>query len=430
MNKRGLSAIITTLLIVVLVLVAIGIVWGVIRNVIMGGVGNIELSAKCLNINVRATAINCNDPEACVVRLTRTGSDESEIGGVKLVFFEGTDNSGVIDVNDVPNLGGDIEKLAGKTISGIDSNLASPDSVKVTPYFIDESGKEQLCAQTSFSNLGSGGDDIGDDGGVCGDGNCDAGEDCSSCEADCGVCEDPNCGDGNCDATESCSSCEADCGVCSEEYCGDEECNNDETCETCERDCSCTIGPFLHCLEGSCVECLDDENCGEGYYCGEDNVCHEDECIPIILDCVSEGVECGIIYDDCGDQIDCEAELGDCVAQYDETYFCNGENMCEAQTYIVEGEIDNVWPVGSGMYFDDSELEQIDGLYWSKAIYFPDEEFNECFLIKEYVYDVEIYEPSVIVQLWLTESLPIVADDVYQIWEPGDCDDMLDTLPA
>jgi len=90
----------------------------------------------------------------------------------------------------------------------------------------------------------------------CGDGTCDAGETCSSCEADCGTCgggSDPNscqesnacggqapggcwcdsqctqygdccsdgpcttgptCGDGTCDASESCESCASDCGAC------------------------------------------------------------------------------------------------------------------------------------------------------------------------------------------------------------------------
>ncbi|MBW1811781.1 MAG: trypsin-like serine protease [Deltaproteobacteria bacterium] len=72
----------------------------------------------------------------------------------------------------------------------------------------------------------------------CGDGTCDAGEDCNNCPGDCGACPpdcsfdewcnpdcddgadpdcevvDPYCGDGTCDADEDCSSCEIDCGAC------------------------------------------------------------------------------------------------------------------------------------------------------------------------------------------------------------------------
>ena len=48
---------------------------------------------------------------------------------------------------------------------------------------------------------------------TCGDSTCDPGEDCVSCEADCGPCP-PTCGDSTCDPGEDCASCEADCGPC------------------------------------------------------------------------------------------------------------------------------------------------------------------------------------------------------------------------
>jgi hypothetical protein len=47
---------------------------------------------------------------------------------------------------------------------------------------------------------------------VCGNGICEANEQCDECTADCGAC--PYCGDGTCDAGESCDSCSSDCGAC------------------------------------------------------------------------------------------------------------------------------------------------------------------------------------------------------------------------
>jgi len=44
----------------------------------------------------------------------------------------------------------------------------------------------------------------------CGDGTCDAGEDCNSCPADCGQCVG-DCGNSICDADESCQTCAIDC---------------------------------------------------------------------------------------------------------------------------------------------------------------------------------------------------------------------------
>jgi len=101
---------------------------------------------------------------------------------------------------------------------------------------------------------------------VCGDGDCDAGEDCNSCPGDCGVCAAvcgdsdcdgaagenctncaPDCGacpvvcgDGTCDIAEDCSSCPGDCGACAPS-CGDGSCNGIENCSSCPGDCgACT----------------------------------------------------------------------------------------------------------------------------------------------------------------------------------------------
>lgn len=74
--------------------------------------------------------------------------------------------------------------------------------------------------------------------GFCGDSLCDASEDCTSCEADCGPC--PVCGDSVCDASEDCASCETDCGACP--VCG----GNKDSC-TVDADC-CS----LNCRGGRC----------------------------------------------------------------------------------------------------------------------------------------------------------------------------------
>src|SRR5262249_47057018 len=46
----------------------------------------------------------------------------------------------------------------------------------------------------------------------CGDGVCNAGETCSTCQSDCGVC--PYCGDFACNGGETCGTCPGDCGAC------------------------------------------------------------------------------------------------------------------------------------------------------------------------------------------------------------------------
>ncbi len=150
-DKRGLSAIITTLLVVLLVLVAVGIVWGVVSGVLRGGAEDLEFSAKCLNIDVRATAVNCVDTDEpvdgemdeCIVVLDRTGTEDEAIAGVKLVFRNSTNPSSVIDVE------GNIEALVGATPTATGVALTAPDSVEVTAYFVDASGNDKNCATTT-----------------------------------------------------------------------------------------------------------------------------------------------------------------------------------------------------------------------------------------------------------------------------------------
>jgi secreted trypsin-like serine protease len=94
----------------------------------------------------------------------------------------------------------------------------------------------------------------------CGDGSCNAGETCETCEADCGACP-PVCGDGTCEGNEDCETCAADCGPCPVSYCGDGTCDADEDCNSCEADCGpcepcAAFGEYCDtgadCCSGSC----------------------------------------------------------------------------------------------------------------------------------------------------------------------------------
>src|SRR3989344_8895732 len=69
---------------------------------------------------------------------------------------------------------------------------------------------------------------------TCGDAVCDAGETCSSCSEDCGICI---CGDALCEGDETCDICPEDCGACGGSFCGDAVCDIDETCASCSEDC-------------------------------------------------------------------------------------------------------------------------------------------------------------------------------------------------
>ena len=147
-GKRGLSTIVVTLIIILISLVAVGIVWVVVRNLINSGTQGVEVSSKCLNINVEATAVNCSSvgsSRICDVALKRTGTGSDAIAGVKLVFKNTTAGTSSLLVN----VAGNIEPLVGKIQTGINTTLSGANRVEVTAFFKDASGNDQICQQTN-----------------------------------------------------------------------------------------------------------------------------------------------------------------------------------------------------------------------------------------------------------------------------------------
>ncbi len=144
MDKRGMSLIVTSLIIVVLVLVAIGIVWVIVRNIIEGGVEQIDYNSKCLEVNLRATAVMNTGGTNYDITMTRSAGG-SDVGGVKLVFFNvAGETSDVIDSD------GNISPLATVT-RNIDAGIEDVNKVEVTPYFEDASGTEKFCSTIPYS---------------------------------------------------------------------------------------------------------------------------------------------------------------------------------------------------------------------------------------------------------------------------------------
>ncbi len=151
-NKKGLSAVLGTLLIVLLVIIAVGIIWVVIRGIIETGAEELDLGARCLDVSVKATAVDCSSGSACDVTLYREAGGGA-IDGMKIVITDGS-NSYIQDES------GNIEELDTRVVTGIDPTggdvaIADIESVEIAVYFKDASGEAQLCSGThTFVDIG------------------------------------------------------------------------------------------------------------------------------------------------------------------------------------------------------------------------------------------------------------------------------------
>ncbi len=138
-NKRGMSDIVVTLVIILLSLIAIGVVWVVVNNLLKSGTESVEITEKCSKVQLDIVSATCNTTgEACFATVKKTGTTD-ELAGVKLVFSNAAGNySAAYDVT------GDLT-LAPKQLSAATTGITNATVVQVTPYFKDASNVVQDC---------------------------------------------------------------------------------------------------------------------------------------------------------------------------------------------------------------------------------------------------------------------------------------------
>jgi hypothetical protein len=141
-NKKGLSDVVTTLIIILLSLVAIGIIWIVVNNVLEGGAETTEINAKCLQVDIKANAANCTVGGVCNVTYKRNAGGE-DIDGIAVILSNGVSSS-------QEKIAGNLKPLDTKTLTDFATELSPiPNTVEIAAYFIDKSGNEQMCAPGS-----------------------------------------------------------------------------------------------------------------------------------------------------------------------------------------------------------------------------------------------------------------------------------------
>ncbi|MEK6847777.1 MAG: hypothetical protein AABX50_01470 [Nanoarchaeota archaeon] len=239
-DRKGLSEVVTNLLIILLVLVAVGVVWVVIRNILAGGAGNIELGQFTFDLRIQSAYVSGTDIVVGVKRNPGGG----ELIGMKFLFTNSTEILVVRRNVALEELEERIFTFNSTEISGISAG----DEVSIAPIY-SSSGTEKAGNPTDTAII-SGNLPPGEGSGpVCGNFICEV-EESVSCPADCsdagGFCSDGNVGPGEqcddggtvpgdgCSATciiETPSSCNLNGVIDSGEFCDDPELGG-ETCQT------------------------------------------------------------------------------------------------------------------------------------------------------------------------------------------------------
>ena len=139
MNKRGLSAVVATIIIVLLILAAIAIIWGVINNFIVGGSGGITLGQFGIDMVIESAAINYTSGIATVKVVRNTGISKEKVIAIKFIV-EDRRNSDVFEV-----FVGDFKELERRTFelnltTSEILNISDIYRISIAPVFISSAG--------------------------------------------------------------------------------------------------------------------------------------------------------------------------------------------------------------------------------------------------------------------------------------------------
>jgi len=130
MNRKGISAVVATILIVLLSVVAVVIIWVVLKPAITRTAG--QVSTNCLEVDLSIDSVDCANQKATVTLNT------GKVANLTIVMTNGTDSISQI-VTAPDTLGTKTYTLTG-TI-----DAASLTTVRIAPRVLLADGTEKLC---------------------------------------------------------------------------------------------------------------------------------------------------------------------------------------------------------------------------------------------------------------------------------------------
>ncbi len=362
-NKRGMSTVVTTLLIILLSIIAIGVVWVVVKNILSKGEEDMTLTGITLNLEIQKASIAGNTLYVIVHR----NSGEGNLVGINFVIGDG-ENSVVVRRNtNLPQLG--TQTFTFSISNELSTLVGDIKTIAIAPIYETSAGKEKVGEIVDSTDsigvgvIGGGGDggdggNGGDGGVVCGNGVFELGEECD---------------DGNFVNGDGCSSACLDEGL-GGLYCGDLTCDVTETSENCPLDCA---------VPASCDGVWNQTDIDDGNECDGS---------PLPNGCFAS----------------CTCEQG---------FTENGAGGCNLNSPINTGAIFSVWPSGAVKYFDSEDFPVDVYMYTYYYVNFSDSSENGCFGITWAEY-LELNGRSYIRTEFIVN---VTSGQTYNIWEAENC---------
>jgi hypothetical protein len=271
-NKKGLSAVITTLIIILLVIVAVGIVWVVVKGVIDETVEGISLDSINSGLEVERVVTGANEVKVTVYR----SKGEVDLAGFNIVISDG-ESSEVFE--QLVSMSGLERKTFTLTYTGIVK------TVSIAPIFTTDEGIQKAgeivdsfeFQTTCVENIDCGTDSYNL---VCSSPTgdvvnrstaytCDGGS-CNTVTSD--VAPTITCASGCCGAAcVDTQTDESNCGSCGTSCTGGQSCISG-LCEDCRDACEVgSCGDFTQCGGGTLT-------CAAATYCGANTECGGNSC--------------------------------------------------------------------------------------------------------------------------------------------------------
>lgn len=136
MKKRGLSTVVTSLILILLVLVALGIVWVVVKNILSQNTDDITTGKFTVNMKIKSVSVDTsvNNISMNIQRTTGQGNLE----GFQFIVTNGT----LTEVIRIPTNLKEIEE--GVFELNLSMNASSVEKIVVVPYYKTSSGKDSF----------------------------------------------------------------------------------------------------------------------------------------------------------------------------------------------------------------------------------------------------------------------------------------------